>query len=131
MQEQTKAVRAKCHDSLSRLHASQPLFSDLRVWETLRCVYVCRYSARYVGSMVSDVHRTLLYGGIFLYPADSKVCLPRLRLQLHAVADKLDFVANMCTEQGWQAASPLRSEPNVVHYGTSRWSRHDGHAARA
>eukprot|EP00429_Kryptoperidinium_foliaceum_P083123 CAMPEP_0176210684 /NCGR_PEP_ID=MMETSP0121_2-20121125/14269_1 /TAXON_ID=160619 /ORGANISM="Kryptoperidinium foliaceum, Strain CCMP 1326" /LENGTH=369 /DNA_ID=CAMNT_0017549721 /DNA_START=61 /DNA_END=1166 /DNA_ORIENTATION=- len=26
------------------------------------------YAARYVGSMVSDVHRTLLYGGIFLYP---------------------------------------------------------------
>jgi fructose-1,6-bisphosphatase I len=28
------------------------------------------YSARYVGSMVADVHRTLIYGGIFLYPAD-------------------------------------------------------------
>ncbi|KAH9268600.1 hypothetical protein BASA84_000208 [Batrachochytrium salamandrivorans] len=26
------------------------------------------YSARYVGSMVADMHRTLLYGGIFLYP---------------------------------------------------------------
>ena len=34
----------------------------------------CRpqYSARYVGSMVSDVHRTILYGGIFMYPADKK-----------------------------------------------------------
>ena len=31
-----------------------------------------QYSARYVGSMVSDVHRTILYGGIFLYPADKK-----------------------------------------------------------
>jgi fructose-1,6-bisphosphatase I len=27
------------------------------------------YTARYVGSMVADVHRTLLEGGIFLYPA--------------------------------------------------------------
>ncbi|KAJ3083270.1 inositol phosphatase [Rhizoclosmatium globosum] len=26
------------------------------------------YTARYVGSMVGDVHRTLLYGGIFMYP---------------------------------------------------------------
>lgn len=26
-------------------------------------------NARYVGSMVADVHRTLLYGGIFIYPA--------------------------------------------------------------
>lgn len=26
------------------------------------------YKARYIGSMIADVHRTLLYGGIFLYP---------------------------------------------------------------
>lgn len=30
------------------------------------------YGARYVGSMVADVHRTLVYGGIFLYPANQK-----------------------------------------------------------
>eukprot|EP00834_Sanchytrium_tribonematis_P005319 NODE_314_length_9990_cov_0.963401.p3 type:complete len:311 gc:universal NODE_314_length_9990_cov_0.963401:9002-9934(+) len=30
------------------------------------------YSLRYVGSMVADVHRTLLYGGIFAYPKDIK-----------------------------------------------------------
>lgn len=29
------------------------------------------YGQRYVGSMVADVHRTLLYGGIFMYPATS------------------------------------------------------------
>ncbi len=28
--------------------------------------------ARYVGSMVADLHRTLLYGGIFMYPASTK-----------------------------------------------------------
>ena len=28
------------------------------------------YQARYVGSMVADLHRTLLYGGIFMYPSD-------------------------------------------------------------
>ena len=33
------------------------------------------YSLRYVGSMVSDVHRTILYGGIFMYPADKKVVI--------------------------------------------------------
>lgn len=38
------------------------------------------YSARYVGSMVSDVHRTILYGGIFMYPADSKAKKGKLRL---------------------------------------------------
>ncbi|KAJ2640966.1 Fructose-1,6-bisphosphatase, partial [Coemansia sp. RSA 1287] len=30
------------------------------------------YSARYIGSMVADVHRTLLYGGVFAYPSDRK-----------------------------------------------------------
>jgi fructose-1,6-bisphosphatase I len=30
------------------------------------------YTARYIGSLVSDFHRNLLYGGIFLYPADYK-----------------------------------------------------------
>ncbi len=29
------------------------------------------YTARYVGSLVADVHRTLLEGGIYLYPADA------------------------------------------------------------
>ena len=28
------------------------------------------YSLRYIGSLVADFHRTLLYGGVFLYPAD-------------------------------------------------------------
>lgn len=30
------------------------------------------YGARYIGSMVADVHRTLMYGGIFLYPGNVK-----------------------------------------------------------
>ncbi|ORX99988.1 inositol phosphatase [Basidiobolus meristosporus CBS 931.73] len=38
------------------------------------------YSSRYVGSMVADVHRTLLYGGIFAYPADKKSHKGKLRV---------------------------------------------------
>ncbi|XP_013924430.1 PREDICTED: fructose-1,6-bisphosphatase isozyme 2-like [Thamnophis sirtalis] len=38
------------------------------------------YGARYVGSMVADVHRTLVYGGIFLYPANQKSPKGKLRL---------------------------------------------------
>lgn len=30
------------------------------------------YSMRYIGSLVSDFHRNLLYGGIFLYPRDNR-----------------------------------------------------------
>jgi fructose-1,6-bisphosphatase I len=38
------------------------------------------YSSRYIGSMVADIHRTLLYGGIFMYPADSRNPGGKLRL---------------------------------------------------
>ena len=38
------------------------------------------YSARYIGSMVADAYRTLLYGGIFAYPADSKSPRGKLRI---------------------------------------------------
>jgi len=38
------------------------------------------YAARYVGSMVADIHRTILYGGIYLYPADEKSPKGKLRL---------------------------------------------------
>lgn len=38
------------------------------------------YSGRYIGSMVADAYRTLLYGGIFAYPADSKSPKGKLRI---------------------------------------------------
>ena len=42
------------------------------------------YSARYIGSLVADFHRNLLYGGIFLYPADTKNPNGKLRLMYEA-----------------------------------------------
>jgi fructose-1,6-bisphosphatase I len=38
------------------------------------------YSQRYIGTMVGDSHRTLLYGGIFAYPGDKKNPQGKLRL---------------------------------------------------
>lgn len=38
------------------------------------------YSLRYVGTMVADIHRTLYYGGIFMYPADTTSPSGKLRL---------------------------------------------------
>ncbi|HRO42603.1 MAG TPA: class 1 fructose-bisphosphatase [Flavipsychrobacter sp.] len=39
------------------------------------------YSHRYIGSMVADMHRTLIKGGIFIYPADKSNVRGKLRLQ--------------------------------------------------
>ncbi|KAG8920727.1 Fructose-1,6-bisphosphatase [Tulasnella sp. 417] len=57
------------------------------------------YSARYIGSMVADVHRTLLYGGIFGYPNDKKTKTGKLRLLYEA------FPMAMLTEQAGGVAT--------------------------
>ena len=42
------------------------------------------YTARYIGSMVADVHRTLIKGGMFGYPSDKKNKNGKLRLLYEA-----------------------------------------------
>merc|ERR1712157_674499 len=39
-----------------------------------------KFSSCYIGAMVGDVHRTLLYGGVFGYPGDTKNPNGKLRL---------------------------------------------------
>uniref|UniRef100_A0A7S1A2B6 Fructose-1,6-bisphosphatase, cytosolic n=1 Tax=Noctiluca scintillans TaxID=2966 RepID=A0A7S1A2B6_NOCSC len=68
----------------------------------LKFVEECKdtgYAGRYVGSMVSDVHRTLLYGGIFLYPADKKSTKGKLRVLYEG------FPMALITEQAGGVAS--------------------------
>jgi fructose-1,6-bisphosphatase I len=49
------------------------------------------FSARYIGSLVADVHRTILYGGVFMYPGDEKN--PRGKLRLLYEAAPLAMIA--------------------------------------
>jgi fructose-1,6-bisphosphatase I len=52
------------------------------------------YSARYIGAMVADFHRNLLYGGIYMYPADSNdPHKPHGKLRLLCEAAPLAFIA--------------------------------------
>eukprot|EP00536_Pseudo-nitzschia_multiseries_P010932 jgi/Psemu1/307757/fgenesh1_kg.352_\ len=50
-----------------------------------------RYALRYVGSMVGDIHRTLLYGGVFAYPSN-QLHKPQGNLQLLYKSAPLAFV---------------------------------------
>ena len=52
-----------------------------------------RYTQRYIGSMVGDIHRTLMYGGVFFYPED-KVMHPRGNLQLLYKSAPLAYLVN-------------------------------------
>ena len=59
-------------------------------------------SSRYIGSLVADFHRNLLYGGIFLYPADKKdPRKPHGKLRLACECNPMAFIV----EQAGGAAS--------------------------
>ena len=55
-------------------------FDDMKQYILQYKVKNTKYTQRYIGSMVGDVHRTLLYGGMFCYPADNKNQNGKLRL---------------------------------------------------
>jgi fructose-1,6-bisphosphatase I len=76
-----------------------------------------RYSSRFVGSMVADFHRTLLRGGVFIYPPNTDH--PEGKLRLLYEANPVAFLA----EQAGGAASDGRQpildiQPRDVHQRT-------------
>ena len=51
------------------------------------------YSLRYIGSLVSDFHRNMIYGGIFMYPADNRdPSKPGGKLRLMCEAAPMAFI---------------------------------------
>jgi fructose-1,6-bisphosphatase I len=58
----------------------RPLQDTFAKWRTGTGKSGKKFSSRYIGSMVGDVHRTLLYGGVFGYPGDKKNPNGKLRL---------------------------------------------------
>ena len=56
------------------------------------------YSARYIGSLVGDFHRTILYGGIYGYPGDSKN--PNGKLRLLYECAPMSFIAEQAGGMG-------------------------------
>lgn len=72
------------------------------------------YSARYVGSLVADFHRTLLKGGVFAYPADKKNPQGKLRLLYEAAP-----MAFLCEAAGGAASTGTRRildvAPTALH----------------
>ena len=65
------------------------------------------YSARYIGSMVADAYRTLLYGGIFAYPADKKSPKGKLRIlyECGPMAMVFENGKHNCPGCSWEGAN--------------------------
>ena len=78
------------------------------------------YSSRYIGSMVADVHRTLLKGGVFLYPPTKKNPEGKLRLMYEAnpIAMLMEQAGGKATT-GTSAGRILDILPTGIHQRTS------------
>jgi len=72
------------------------------------------YSQRYVGSMVADVHRTILYGGIFMYPSDSRTKDGKLRLLYEA--NPMAFIVEQAGGKASTGVSRILDiQPDSIH----------------
>jgi len=75
------------------------------------------YSLRYIGTMVGDAHRTLLYGGIFAYPGDKKNPGGKLRLMYEC-----NPMAYLFEQAGGRSSdgrqSILKVQPGSLHQRT-------------
>jgi len=67
------------------------------------------FRSRYIGSLVADFHRTLLKGGIFMYPRDSASPGGKLRLLYEAVP-----MALICEQAGGRASDGERDILDIV-----------------
>ena len=76
-----------------------------------------QYSSRYIGSMISDFHRTLLKGGVFLYPPTESN--PEGKLRLLYEANPIAFLAE---QAGGMAIDGQRRildiQPESIHQRT-------------
>ncbi|MEJ2722355.1 MAG: class 1 fructose-bisphosphatase [bacterium] len=77
-------------------------------------------SLRYIGSMVSDIHRTLLAGGVFYYPADTRVPKkPHGKLRLLYEANPMAYVIEQAGGYASTGRGPLHDvEPTELHQRT-------------
>ncbi|GHA34396.1 fructose-1,6-bisphosphatase class 1 [Devosia pacifica] len=75
-----------------------------------------RYNMRWVGSMVADIHRILMRGGVFLYPLDSETVAKGGRLRLLYEANPMALIVEAAG--GRASTGPgrlLEAAPSSIH----------------
>lgn len=75
------------------------------------------YSLRYIGSLVADFHRTLIRGGVFLYPPTAYN--PHGKLRLLYEANPIAFIAEQAGGMATDGVSrTMEIEPTSIHQRT-------------
>ncbi len=87
------------------------------------------YTSRYIGSLVADFHRTLMYGGIFMYPMDLKdPQKPKGKLRMLYEAAPMAMIMEQAGGMATDGITPvLDIEPKGLHQRTPLFvgSRHE------
>ena len=102
--------------------------SNQRFWEVPVQTYVAEcmagvtgvrerdFNMRWVASMVADVHRILMRGGIYLYPKDNKLPLKAGRLRLLYEANPMSFIVEQAGGKSSTGRTPiLNIQPSDIH----------------
>jgi fructose-1,6-bisphosphatase I len=72
------------------------------------------YTSRYIGSLVSDIHRNMIKGGIYIYPTSSKA--PKGKLRLLYECNPLAFIAEQAGGKASDGVNRiLEIEPTELH----------------
>jgi fructose-1,6-bisphosphatase I len=114
-------IRMPAHGSLYSVNeanadsfpeAYRAYLARLRSGETGRT-----YSSRYIGSLVADFHRTLLKGGIFLYPPTKHFAQGKLRLMYEG--NPIAFLAEQAGGMATDGKRPILDiQPTSLHQRT-------------
>lgn len=89
-------------------------FYDEGVKKYLKSLKEKPYKLRYVASMVADIHRILIKGGIFLYPSDNKQ--PHGKLRLMFEVNPLSLIIERAGGKAFSKdGSPLDIPPVDLH----------------
>jgi fructose-1,6-bisphosphatase I len=74
-------------------------------------------SLRYIGSMIADIHRNLLGGGVFYYPAEAKLPNGKLRVLYEAIP--MSFIIEQAGGYASTGRQPVRDiQPTLLHQRT-------------
>ena len=67
------------------------------------------YTSRYIGSLVSDIHRNMIKGGIYIYPTSSKA--PKGKLRLLYECNPMAFIVE---QAGGKASNGFNSIMEII-----------------
>merc|ERR1712002_985413 len=110
-------MRVKEKGKIYSLNEGYANLWDPAVAEYVKGKKAQKAGARYIGSMVADVHRTIKYGGIFMYPATADS--PKGKLRLLYECNPMAFVMEQAGGKASTGKLPILDvQPTDIHQRT-------------